>query len=125
MKAAAVAVLLTAATATGAAEAPTAEALAGQWTLSRMTEAPEVCQLTLNADPTDGGAILHIPFSCYRDFDVEDVMAWGVDPATGAILFNDRRGRPLYRFEPVPTGGYGANEPGWSLDRRPPPPPRT
>ena len=109
-----------------AADQPRApQDLAGAWTLSRMSEGPEVCHLTLSPDSTDGGLIVHIPFSCYKDFDVEDVTAWGVDPADGAILFNDRRGRPLYRFDPVPAGGYGANAPGWSLDRREAPPPRT
>lgn len=114
---AALALVLAAGAATAADHPTDPKALVGEWTLSPMAEGPEVCNFTMDADSTDGGYTLHIPFSCYRDFDVDDVTAWGVD-ADGAILFKDRRGRTLHRFDPVPVGGYGATEPGWSLDRR-------
>lgn len=119
MRAVAAAAIL--ALATSVAQAQPAEELAGSWTLSLSAEPQTTCDVSLGADSTDGGDTLHIPFGCYRSFKVRDVTAWTFDTADGAIVFNDRRGRPLYRFKPD-EGGFRSDEPGWRLRRRAPDP---
>jgi len=90
-----------------------ADAMAGVWSLTGLTEGAAVCIFTLGADETIGGWTIQFSDRCKRDFKlVADVAAWRVDPADGSIVFADATRREVARFGRTEDGAYVSPEDG-------------
>ena len=94
-----------------AAFAPPADQ-AGDYSLSRTTEGPDVCHLRLTSEPAIGGWAVALGEDCAALFELSpDIAAWTAGP-DGEIRFIDPLRRPLLVFIPTEIGGYVAERPG-------------
>jgi hypothetical protein len=108
----AIATLLGAGILVGAAAFSPPEDQAGEYTLARTTEGPDVCRLTLTREPAIGGWAINLGADCAALFDLgDDIAAWTVGPE-GQIRFIDPLRKPVLSFEPTEIGGYVAERPG-------------
>lgn len=83
-----------------------AEPLAGNWTLSGVSEGDPYCRVMLGTEGTIGGATLDISATCQRNFPLEEVAAWTI--RDGAITLIDAMRGAVVSFEPQGDDGYGA-----------------
>lgn len=105
--------------------------LGGTWALDGLTDGSDSCSFQLGVNETIGGWTLNFPPSCRREFPVETITAWHVNPANGAIVFSDAERNTVFEFERTADGAYVANPEGQegmviakgsAEDQRPPTP---
>jgi hypothetical protein len=88
-----------------------AQANAGRYTLSGVSEGDPVCKVRLGGEMAIGGWTIDLAKDCYGKFGLSpDIAAWTVYP-DGSIAFIDPLRKPLIKFEPVEAGGYVGDGP--------------
>jgi hypothetical protein len=77
---------------------------AGNWTLGRTDEWPDVCHLALLRSETIGGADVSLKPDCAKSFKwTADITAWRVAP-DGALVLSDGTRHAVIRFVRDETG---------------------
>ena len=117
---AAIAAVLLAAAPAAAQETPAPAApavlgpdqLGGTWSLDGLSEGDPSCSFQLGVAETIGGWTVNFPPNCRRTFAVGSIVAWRVNPETGAIVFADAERNTVYSFERTADGAYVANPEG-------------
>jgi hypothetical protein len=109
LRAALAAVLASALPAAAADWPDSPDVLGGTWTMDGLTEGSNSCIFQLGVEETIGGWTINLPPSCKKEFPVEAVTAWRINPDTGAIVFADAERHAVMEFERAGDGGYVAH----------------
>lgn len=105
--------------------------LGGTWSMDGLEDGAASCSFQLGVNETMGGWTVNFPPNCRRGFPVANIVAWRLNPDTGAIIFSDAERQTVFEFERTADGAYVANpegQPGMVIamgdpaERRPPSP---